>query len=409
MNAVPVLVAGCAVAAAIFSASVLGAPPMSLSNGSVKIGVLTDMSGVYSAVGGKGAVDAVNMAAEDFMRVNPDIKVEVIYADHQNKPDIAAAKAREWIDTQGVDMIIDFASSGAGLAAIDVANQKNTIAIATGPSTSEITGARCTPVSVHYVYDTYALAHGAGDAMAKRGGDSWFFIAADYAFGEALVKDTSDAVRANGGSVVGTVRAPLNTADFSSYLLQAQASGAKVIGLANAGGDFVNAVKTANQFSITRSGKPRLAGLLVFLTDIHSLGLHTAQNLEFATAFYWDMNDETRKWSHRFYERNHTMPTQVQAGDYSATMHYLEAVKAAGTDQTALVMQKMRELPINDFFAKNGRIREDGRMVHDMYLVRVKTPQESHYAWDYYSIKAIIPADQAFRSLAQSTCPLVKK
>jgi branched-chain amino acid transport system substrate-binding protein len=385
------------------------AEPLQLSDGVVKIGVLTDLSSVYSAVGGQGAIEAVRMAAEDFMKRNPGIRVEVIYADHQNKPDIAATKAREWFDRDHVDMIIDLASSGAGLAIIDIANQKNRIAIATGPSTSEITGSKCTAVSVHYVYDTYALAHAAGDVMAKQGGASWFFIAADYAFGEALVKDTSEAVKANGGTVSGVVRAPLNTSDFSSYMLQAQSSGASVIGLANAGGDFVNAVKTANEFGVTKSGKQRLAGLLVFLPDIHALGLNTAQGLEFVTGFYWDRDEETRKWSHRFFDRVHTMPSQIQAGDYSATMHYLESVKAAGTDETGAVMKKMKELPINDFFAKNGRIREDGRMVHDMYLVQVKSPAQSHYPWDYYSIKSVIPGDKAFRPLAESTCPLVKK
>ncbi|PQV49825.1 ABC transporter substrate-binding protein [Paraburkholderia sp. BL21I4N1] len=396
-------------AAALLGPGHATAQPLRLSDGIVKIGVLTDLSGVYSAVGGQGAVEAVRMAADDFMKTNPGIKVDVIYADHQNKADIAASKAREWFDTQQVDMITDLASSGAGLAVVDVARQKNRIAIATGPSTSDLTGTKCTPVSVHYVYDTYALAHGAGDAMAKRGADSWYFIAADYAFGAALVKDTTEAIKADGGKVLGTVRAPLNTADFSSYMLQAQSSGAKVIGLANAGGDFVNAVKSANEFGIARSGKQQIAGLLVFLSDIHALGLQTAQGLQFATGFYWDRNDASRKWSKRFYDKMNVMPTQAQAGDYSSTMHYLEAVKAAGTDETAAVMKKMRELPINDFFATNGRIREDGRMVHDMYLVQVKSPAQSHYPWDYYSIKAVIPADQAFRPLAESTCPLVKK
>jgi len=380
-----------------------------LSDGVVKIGVLTDLSSLYSSVGGQSAVEAVKMAAEDFMKANPGIKVEVISADHQNKADIAATKAREWFDTQHVDMITDLASSGAAFAIIEVAKQKNKIVIATGPASSEITGAKCSPVTVHYVYDTYALGHATGDALVKQGGDSWFFLAADYAFGQALVKDTSDAVKADGGNVVGTVRAPLNASDFSSFLLQAQSSGAKVIGLANAGGDFVNAVKSANEFGITKGGKQQLAGLLVFLSDIHALGLQTAQGLQFSTAFYWDLNDDTRQWSKRLFARTKKMPTQVEAGDYSSTMHYLEAVKAAGTDDTAAVMQKMKELPINDFFAKNGRIREDGRMVHDMYLVQVKKPSESKYPWDYYTVKAVIPGDKAFRPLSESACPLVKK
>ena len=401
------LAAFAAAAMALASLSAHAQTPQ-LSDGVVKIGVLTDLSSVYATVAGQSAAEAVRMAAEDFMKANPGIKVEVVAADHQNKADIAATRAREWFDIQHVDMITDLASSGAAFAVIDIAKQKNRIVIATGPASSDITGVKCSPISIHYVYDTYALGHATGDAMAKQGGDSWFFLAADYAFGQALVKDTSEAVKADGGKVIGVVRAPLNASDFSSYMLQAQSSGAKVIGLANAGGDFINAVKSANEFGVTRGGKQQLAGLLVFLSDIHALGLQTAQGLQFSTAFYWDRNDETRAWAKRIYARTKKMPTQIEAGDYSSTMHYLNAVKAAGTDDTAAVMRKMKEMPINDFFAKNGRIREDGRMVHDMYLVQVKKPSESKYPWDYYTIKATIPADKAFRPLAESACPLVK-
>nr|WP_224788588.1 ABC transporter substrate-binding protein [Pandoraea terrae] len=385
------------------------AQQVQLANGGIKIGVLVDMSSLYSSIGGMGAVEAVRMAAADFVKDNPGIKVEVVYTDHQNKADIAANKAREWFDLQHVNMVTDLASSSVAFAVIDLAKQKNKIVIATGPASSDVTNAKCTSVSVHYVYDTYALGRATAQAMKQQGGDSWFFVAADYAFGQALVKDTSEAIKSEGGKVLGVARAPLNTSDFSSYLLQAQTSGAKVIGLANAGGDFVNAVKAANAFGITRSGRQQLAGLLVFLPDIHALGLQTAQGLQFSTAFYWDLNDETRKWSKRFLEKAKRMPTQVDAGNYSSTMHYLQAVKAAGTDDTAAVMKKMKEMPINDFFAKNGRIREDGRMVHDMYLVQVKKPSESKYPWDYYTVKAVIPGDKAFRPLSESACPLLKK
>jgi branched-chain amino acid transport system substrate-binding protein len=403
-----VLLATCTALAALVTSSA-GAEQVHLSHGEIKIGVLTDMSSIYSTIGGRGAVQAVKMAADDFMKENPDIKVEVVYADHQSKADIAAIKAREWFDRENVDMVTDLTNSSVAFAVIDLARQRNKIAIATGPASSEITNAKCTPVSVQYVYDTYALGRATAHEMMQQGGKTWYFVAADYAFGKALVSDASNAIKTEGGSVLGTVWAPMHTADFSTYLMQAQSSGAKVVGLANAGGDFVNAMKAAEQFGLTRTGGPQLAGLLVFLADVHAIGLQAAQGLEFSTAFYWDRNEETRNWSKRFLESAKRMPEQTDAGDYSSTMHYLRAVKAAGTDETGAVMKKMREMPVNDFFTKNGRIREDGLMVHDMYLVQVKKPSESKYPWDYYTVKAVIPGEQAFRPLSESGCALVKK
>ncbi len=380
-----------------------------ISDGVVKIGVLTDMSSLYADVSGKGAVEAVKMAVEDFGGKVLGMPIEVISADHQNKADIASSKTREWFDTMKVDMTTDNVTSSTALAAVKVAAEKKKIAIVNGAASSRISNEDCTPYSIHYTYDTVALANGTGKAVVKDGGDSWFFITADYAFGASLEKDVTEVVKASGGKVVGGVKHPLNTSDFSSFLLQAQSSGAKIIGLANAGGDTINSIKAADEFGLMKSGKQQLAGLLVFITDIHALGLNATQGLYATTGFYWDLNDDTRKWSERFFKRTGKMPSMVQAGDYSSTMHYLNAVKAAGTDESDAVMKKMRETPVNDFFAKGGKIREDGRMVHDMYLVQVKTPAESKRPWDYYKVKATIPGDQAFRPLAQSSCPLVKK
>jgi branched-chain amino acid transport system substrate-binding protein len=304
---------------------------------------------------------------------------------------------------------MDVAASATALAVVEVAKQKNRIAVFNGPGSVRLTNEACSPVTVHYTYDTFALANGTGRAVVKAGGDSWFFVTADYAFGHALEKDTSDVVKELGGRVLGSARHPLNASDFSSFLLQAQASGAKVIGFANAGGDFINAMKAASEFGIAQSGKQSLAGLLVYINDIHALGLKTTQGLLLTEAFYWDSNEETRAWSRRFFERIKKMPNMSQAGLYSSILHYLKAVKAAGTDDTAAVMKKMKETPVNDFFAKNGHIREDGRMVHDMYLFEVKKPSESKTPWDYYKLKATIPAEQAFQPLSKSTCPLVKK
>ena len=381
--------------------------PGKFSDGVVKIGLILDMASLYADITGEGSATAARMAVEDFGGKVHGVPIQVIVADHQNKPDIAAAKAREWFDTQQVDMIADVAASATALAALEVAKQKNRIIMFNGPATTRLTNENCTPVSVHYTYDTYALAAGTGRGVLKTGGDTWFFLTADYAFGHSLEKDVSDVVKAAGGKVLGSVRHPLNAQDFSSFLLQAQASRAKIIGLANAGGDTINAIKAANEFGITKTQS--LAGLLVFINDIHSLTLATTQGMLLTEAYYWDLNDETRKWARRFFERHKKMPNMSQAGTYSSVMHYLKAVQAAGTDETGAVMAKMKSTPVSDFFAKNGRIRADGRMVKEMYLFEVKKPSESKYPWDYYKLKATIPADDAFLPLSKSVCPLVKK
>jgi branched-chain amino acid transport system substrate-binding protein len=380
-----------------------------ISDGVVKIGLILDMASLYSDITGEGSVTAAKMAIEDFGGKVLGKPIELVYADHQNKADIAANKAREWFDKDKVDALMDVAASATALAVVEVVKQKNKIAVFNGPATTRLTNESCTATTVHYTYDTFALANGTGKAVVKQGGDTWFFITADYAFGHSLEKDTADVVRADGGKVLGSARHPINSSDMSSFLLQAQTSGAKVVGLANAGGDFISSVKGASEFGLTRGGKQKLAGLLVYINDIHSLGLNVTQGLLLTEAFYWDTNDETRKWSKRFFERMKKMPNMSQAGVYSSTMHYLKAVRAAGTDETGAVMKKMREMPVNDFFARNGRIREDGRMVHDMYLFEVKAPAESKSPWDYYKLKATIPADQAFQSLSKSNCSLVKK
>ena len=380
-----------------------------VSDDVVKIGVLTDMSGLYSDVGGEGAVVAAKMAIEDAGGKVLGKPIELISSDHQNKADIAANKAREWYDTQKVDMIAELLNSAVGLAVQEVGKQKKRITMNSGAAASRLTGADCSPYGVHWTYDTYALSNGTGKAMVKRGGDTWYFLTADYAFGKNLEKDTTAVVKANGGKVLGSVLHPLSSSDFSGYLLQAQASKAKVIGLANAGGDTINSVKQANEFGITKGGQ-QLAGLLVFDTDIDSIGLPIAQGMYLTTGFYWDMNDDSRKWAKRFGERHKgKMPTMVQAGVYSQVSHYLKAIAAAGTDDPDSVMKKMRDMPINDFFAKNGKLREDGRMVHDMYLAQVKKPSESKGRWDNLKIVQTIPGDQAFRSLKDSECALVKK
>jgi branched-chain amino acid transport system substrate-binding protein len=377
------------------------------SDNVIRIGLILDMASLYADITGEGSATAARMAVEDFGGKVHGVPVEVLVADHQNKADIAGAKAREWFDTQRVDMIADVAASATALAALEVAKQKNRIIMFNGPATNRLTNENCTPVSIHYTYDTYALAAGTGRGVIKTGGDTWFFLTADYAFGHSLEKDVSDVVKASGGRVLGSVRHPLNTQDFSSFLLQAQNSKAKIIGLANAGGDTINAIKAANEFGITKTQS--LAGLLVFINDVHSLTLNTTQGMLLTEAYYWDLNDETRKWARRFFEKMKKMPNMVQAGLYSSVMHYLKAVQAAGTDETGAVMAKMKSTPVNDFFAKNGRIRADGRMVKEMYLFEVKKPSESKYPWDYYKLKATIPADEAFLPLAKSVCPLVKK
>jgi len=398
----------CALALALAGAA--HAADGKLSDNVLKIGVLTDMSGLYADVGGEGAVVAARMAVEDFGGKMFGSPIEIVSADHQNKADIGANKAREWFDTGKVDMAIEMLNSAVGLAVQGVGAEKKRITINTGAAASKLTGEACAPATgVHWVYDTYALAHGTAHQVLKSGGDSWFFLTADYAFGHNLEKDVTDVVKAEGGKVLGSVRHPLNNADFSSFLLQAQASKAKIIGMANAGGDTQNTIKQAAEFGIAKSGQS-LAGLLVFLTDVHAVGLEKAQGMYLTTGWYWDLNDDTRKWAQRFFERHKKrMPTMVQAGVYSGVMHYLKAVQAAGTDETSAVMTKMHAMPVDDMFARNGKLREDGLMQHDMYLAQVKKPSESKREWDYYKIVATIPADKAYRPIAQSDCPLLKK
>ncbi|MDO5369617.1 MAG: ABC transporter substrate-binding protein [Paracoccus sp. (in: a-proteobacteria)] len=374
----------------------------------VRIGVLNDMSGIYSDLAGPGSVVAARMAVEDFGGAEKGITVEVLAADHQNKPDVGSNIARDWFDQQGVDVIADIPGSAIALAVSDLAREKRRIHLNSGAGTAELTGAKCSPNTVHWTYDTWALANGTGRAMVEQGGDSWFFISADYAFGKAMQQDTSAVVEAAGGQVLGSASHPLGTTDFASFLLQAQTSGAKVIGLANGGGDMINSVKQASEFGITQGGQS-LAALVAFITDVHSLGLETAQGLVLTEAFYWDMNDETRAWSQRFAEgHGGRMPTQVHAGVYSSIMHYLNAVEAAGTKDAAAVMAKMKETPIDDPLFGKGEIRADGRAIHDMYLFRVKSPDQSAGEWDVYETLATIPAAEAFRPLAEGGCPLAQ-
>jgi branched-chain amino acid transport system substrate-binding protein len=378
-----------------------------ISDGVVKIGLLLDMNSLYADLTGEGSVTAARMAIEDFGGKVLGVPIELVFADHQNKADIAAAKAREWFDTERVDVIADVAASATALAAAEVARQKNRIIMFSGPGATRLTNENCSPVSIHYTYDTYAMATGTGRGVLKTGGDTWFFLTADYAFGHTLEKDTTEVVNAGGGRVVGSVRHPLNSTDFSSFLLQAQASKAKVIALANAGGDTVNSIKTANEFGIAKT--QTIAGLLVFINDIHSLGLNVAKGMLLTESFYWDMNEETRAWSRRYFSRMKKMPNMIQAGTYSSILHYLGAVRAAGTDDTAQVMARMKATPINDMFVKNGSIRQDGRMMKEMYLFEVKQPSESKYPWDYYKLKATIPAKEAFIPIEKSVCPVFKK
>ena len=401
--------AAIATGAALLLASAFAARAQDkISDGVVKIGMLEDMSSIYADITGTGAVMAAKMAVEDFGGKVLGKPIEVVAADHQNKPDIASATAREWFDNQHVDALMDVAASATALAAIEVAKTKNKIVVLNGPGAIRITNEACTAISIHYTYDNYALSHGTGAAMVKAGYDTWFFITADYAFGHDLEEVTATVVRAGGGKVLGSVRTPINTLDFSSTLVQAQASKAKVVGLANAGADTSNSIKQAAEFGVVRGGQ-KLAGLLIFINDVNTLGLEAAQGMLLTNAFYWDRNEESRAWAQRYFQRMGKMPNMTQAGIYSATMHYLKAVEAAGTDETQAVMETMRLTPINDFFAKNGRIREDGRMVHEMYLYEVKKPAESKGAWDYYKLVATIPAEAAFQPLSESKCPLVKK
>ncbi|MGF6307574.1 branched-chain amino acid transport system substrate-binding protein [Bradyrhizobium sp. i1.8.4] len=374
----------------------------------LKLGGILDMSSLYADITGSGSETAAKMAVEDFGGTVLGRKVEIVVGDHLNKADLAANIARDMIDNQGVEMIFDVAASATALAAGEIAKARGKIIVFNGPGSIRLSNEACGPYTVHYVFDTFAQANVTGLAAVKSGLDTWFFLTADYAFGQDLEKDTSNVVVKSGGKVLGNVRHPINTSDFSSFLLQAQASKAKVIGLANAGGDTINAIKQGAEFGITKGGQ-KISPLLAFVTDIDSVGLDTAQGLLLAEAFYWDLNDDTRAFSKRFMERVKRVPTSAQAGVYSSVLHYLNAVKAAGTTDAAAVMKVMKETPINDMFAKNGKIREDGRMVHDMYLFEVKKPSESKGRWDDYKLLATVPGDQAFQPLADSRCPLVKK
>ena len=378
-----------------------------MSGDAVKIGVLNDMSGLYADIGGPGSVEAARMAITDFGSTVNGKKIELISADHQNKPDVGSAIANQWFGNDGVDAIVDVPTSSVALAVQEVARNKSKVFLISGAAASDLTGKACSPTSVHWTYDTVALANGTGAAVVKAGGDTWFFITADYAFGHALERDTAKVVEDNGGKVLGKVRAPLNTADFSSFLLQAQASKAKIIGLANAGGDTINSIKQAAEFGIVEGGQ-KLAGLLVFISDIHSLGLQTAHGLQLTEAFYWDQNDATRAWSKRFFDKMKREPSMVQAGVYGAIMHYLAAIKATGSDDGPTVVKQMKATPVNDFMTKNGKIREDGTLVRDMYLFEVKKPSESKGPWDYYKQIAVIPGEEAFKLPGPNQCPLVK-
>ncbi|WP_444826201.1 ABC transporter substrate-binding protein [Afipia sp. NBIMC_P1-C3] len=395
------------------TALMLGAASGALAQDkTVKIGNLTDMSGLYSDLGGVGSTLAAQMAVEDSGLAAKGWKIDVIAADHQNKPDVGSTTARQWIDVEKVDVIVDVLNSGVALAVNNVVKEKNSILLDSGAGTSDLTNAQCTPNTVHWAYDTYMLANSTGTALAKAGGDTWFFLTADYAFGAALERDTTAAVTKAGGKILGSVKHPLNSSDFSSFLLQAQASKAKIIGLANAGGDTTNAIKQAAEFGIVKGGQ-KLAGLLMFIPDVHSLGLPVAQGLNFTETFYWDMNDSTRAFSKRFSERtkNKSMPSMVHAGVYASLIHYFKALEALGNNphDGAKVVAKMKELPTDDPLFGKGSIQPNGRKIHPAYLFEVKTPAESKGPWDYYKLVGTTPADQAFRPLSESTCPLLKK
>jgi branched-chain amino acid transport system substrate-binding protein len=377
-----------------------------VSDNVVRIGVLNDQSSIYADFGGPGSVVAARMAVEDAGSKVLGRPVEILVGDHQGKADVGASIARQWFDTNQVDLAIGFDNSSVALAVEQVAAQKNRIAIASAVATMDFTGKSCTPNEAAWLHDAYALTTTLARSVVGHGGDTWFFVTVDYAFGHSMEAEATRAVVAGGGKVLGSAHHPLNTADFSSYLLRAQASGAKVVAMANAGGDMINAIKQANEFGLKRTGQT-IISLLTFITDVHSIGLDAAQGLTFLTAFYWDRDDASRAWSKRFFERHKRMPTGAQAAVYSAIRHYLRAVEAAGTDEARAVMAKMQEIPVNDFFATNGKVRKDGRLVHDMYFVQVKTPAESKGPWDYYKVLSTIPGDQAFQPVNESGCPLV--
>ncbi len=378
-----------------------------ISDGEIRIGYLADMSGTYRDLAGPGGLEALRMAVEDMGGSINGAPIQVFSADDRNSADVGANTVREWVDTRNVDMVAGMVASSVTIAVTNVLKENDKLGIISGSAASSITNEHCSPNHIHWVYDTYPLANGTAKAIVDQGGDTWFMLTADYAFGHALEGDVTRVVEASGGEVVGGVRHPFPTDDFSSYILQAQGSGAKIIGLANAGADTVNAISTAAQFGVVDAGQ-QLAGLLVFLNDVHAMGLETTQGLLLTTGWYWDMDEEAREWSERYYERMNRMPTMVQAGIYSSTMHYLQAVEATGSDDTATVREYMMEQPINDFFARNGRLREDGRMIHDMYLAQVKAPADSTGEWDLYEILATIPAEEAYRPLSESQCDLVQ-
>lgn len=399
MTAMKRLAAGASALALMASAA-----SAEISDGVVKIGVLTDMSGTYSDLAGQGAVIAAEMAVEDFGGEVAGAPIEIVSADHQNKADIAANTARQWGDAEQVDVFSELVTTSTALAVFEIAKQQNKIALVTGAASSPLTNEACIPTGFHWAYNTRALAVGTGAAVVAEGGDTWYFLTADYAFGESLQNDVAKVVEAEGGQVLGSIKHPFPATDFSSFILQAQASGAKVIGLANAGADTTNAIRAANEFGVIASGQS-IAALLMFITDVNALGLDIAQGIQLTTGFYWDYNDETRAWSAKFEERTGAKPTMVQAGMYSAVTHYLEAIAETGTDDTDTVAAKMKEMPVNDFFAPNGVLRSDGRMVHDMYLAQVKSPDESEGPWDYYNIVRVIPGEEAYGTLEESTCP----
>ena len=392
--------------ALLLALAILGATSAraQISNNVVKVGVLNDQSGLYADLGGPGSVAAAQMAADDAGGSVLGAPIEIVFADHQNKADIGVAVARRWFENEDVDMAIGFDNSSVALGVEQLAAEHHRIAIAGAVGTTAFTGKNCTSYEASWVYDSYALTTSLAKSIVAEGRDTWFFITVDYAFGHSLEADATAAVQAAGGKVLGSVRHPLNTSDFSSYLLQAQASGAKVVAFANGGGDMVNAVKQANEFGLTKNQS--MVSLLVFISDVHSMGLEAAQGLKFVTAFYWNRDDQSRAWSKRFFDRQGRMPTMAQASVYSAVRHYLAAIAAAGTDEAKAVMAKMREMPVNDFYVRNGHLREDGRLVHDMYFAQVKQPPDSSRPWDYYNILGMIPGDQAFRPLAESGCPL---
>jgi len=394
----------------IFAAALAGTSALAqdakVSDGVVRIGLIEDMSGVYADITGMGAVTAAEMAVEEFGDTVLGMPIEIVSADHQNKPDIGGAIARKWFDEDKVDAILDVASSSPALAVLAIAKEKNKILTLSSPGSLRITNEDCGPYVVHWAYDTHAIAHSTGKALVQQGFDSWYFVVADYAFGHSLEKDTSEVVETAGGKVLGSTRLPVGTTDYASALLTAQSSGAEVVALANAGSDTINSIKQAAQFGLTQAGQ-KLATLAGFINDVHGLGLEQAQGLTITEASYWDLNDETRAWSQRFFEKVNAMPNMLQTGTYSSVLHYLRAVEAAGTDETAAVMAKMREMPVNDVFYKNGSIREDGRMMHEMYLFEVKKPDESKQPWDYYKLVATIPAEEAFLPIEKSTCSLV--